>query len=52
MRCADGQSQKRTYIILISSVLMAGKRVNMLIDKHATAHVPLSILLRMIKSRP
>ena len=45
-------NQGRTYIILIFSVLIAGKRVNMLIDEQATAHVPASILLCMIKSWP
>ena len=44
--------KRRTYIILIFSVLIAGKRVNMLIEEQATAHVVASILLWTIKSRP
>ena len=45
-------SKSRTYIILIFSVLIAGKRVNMLMEEQATAHVPASNLLWTIKSRP
>ena len=48
----ESHRRGRTYIILIFSVLIAGKRVNMLIDEQATAQVPASILLWMIKSRP
>ena len=48
----ESHRRGRTYIILIFSVLIAGKRVNMLIDEQATAHVPASILLWLIKSRP
>ena len=52
MRYIYESNPKRTYIILIFSVLMAGKRVNMLIDEQATAHVPARTFLCMMKSRP